>query len=92
MTTIDRRQALGFATGAAATLAVPAGARRVSNGRFLWGAATAGYQIEGNAPATDIWLLEHMTPTIFAEPSVCLQGLPAGSDRSISGKPIGLAF
>ncbi|GLV27470.1 family 1 glycosylhydrolase [Sphingobium chungangianum] len=69
MTTIDRRQALGFATGAAATLAVPAGARRVSNGRFLWGAATAGYQIEGNAPATDIWLLEHMTPTIFAEPS-----------------------
>ena len=50
MTTIDRRQALGFATGAAATLAVPAGARRVSNGRFLWGAATAGYQIEGNAP------------------------------------------
>ena len=69
MTMIDRRQALGLAAGAAATLAVPATARRVDNGRFLWGAATAGYQVEGNAPAADIWLLEHMTPTIFAEPS-----------------------
>jgi beta-glucosidase len=36
---------------------------------FLWGAATAGYQVEGNNVNADIWLLEHVKPTIFAEPS-----------------------
>jgi beta-glucosidase len=36
---------------------------------FLWGAATAGYQVEGNNVNADIWLLEHVKPTIFAETS-----------------------
>jgi beta-glucosidase len=36
---------------------------------FLWGAATAGYQVEGNNVNADIWLLEHVRPTVFAEPS-----------------------
>ena len=36
---------------------------------FLWGAATAGHQIEGNNSNSDIWVLEHVTPTIFMEPS-----------------------
>jgi beta-glucosidase len=36
---------------------------------FLWGAATAGHQVEGNNIASDIWLLESVTPTVFAEPS-----------------------
>ncbi|SMP79726.1 glycoside hydrolase family 1 protein [Noviherbaspirillum suwonense] len=36
---------------------------------FLWGAATAGYQVEGNNVNADIWLLEHVRPTIFTEPS-----------------------
>jgi beta-glucosidase len=36
---------------------------------FLWGAATAGHQVEGNNVASDLWLLENIKPTIFAEPS-----------------------
>jgi beta-glucosidase len=36
---------------------------------FLWGAATAGHQVEGNNTTSDLWLLEHIKPTIFAEPS-----------------------
>jgi beta-glucosidase len=45
-----------------------AGERKFPAG-FLWGAATAGYQVEGNNVNADIWLLEHVQPTIFAEPS-----------------------
>lgn len=36
---------------------------------FLWGVATAGHQVEGNNVASDTWLLETMTPTIFRERS-----------------------
>jgi beta-glucosidase len=36
---------------------------------FLWGVATAAHQIEGNNVASDYWLLEHLKPTYFAEPS-----------------------
>ena len=36
---------------------------------FLWGAATAAHQVEGNNVNSDLWLLEHLKPTIFAEPS-----------------------
>jgi len=36
---------------------------------FLWGAATAGHQVEGNNVASDLWLLENIQPTVFAEPS-----------------------
>jgi len=36
---------------------------------FLWGAATAGHQVEGNNVASDIWLLEQVKPTLFKEPS-----------------------
>jgi beta-glucosidase len=36
---------------------------------FLWGAATAGHQIEGNNVNSDFWFLENIKPTIFAEPS-----------------------
>jgi beta-glucosidase len=62
---IDRRQAL--ALGAAA-MAAPALARPRQD-IFLWGAATAGHQVEGNNVNADIWLLEQMKPTLFAEPS-----------------------
>ncbi|WP_375286230.1 glycoside hydrolase family 1 protein [Sphingomonas sp.] len=62
---IDRRQAL--ALGAAA-MAAPASAR-TSRDPFLWGAATAGHQVEGNNVNADIWLLEQVKPTLFAEPS-----------------------
>jgi beta-glucosidase len=36
---------------------------------FLWGAATAGHQVEGNNTASDIWFLENVKPTVFMEPS-----------------------
>lgn len=36
---------------------------------FLWGAATAGHQVEGNNVTSDTWFLENIKPTVFAEPS-----------------------
>ena len=36
---------------------------------FLWGASTAGHQIEGNNSNSDTWFLENIKPTVFAEPS-----------------------
>ncbi len=66
---IDRRTLI--ATGAAA-LAATSRARAAGASfplGFLWGAATAGHQVEGNNTASDLWLLENVKPTIFAEPS-----------------------
>lgn len=64
---IARRELLGM--GAAATVAITLPARAASREGFLWGAATAGHQVEGSNVNADIWLLEQVTPTIFAEPS-----------------------
>ncbi len=36
---------------------------------FLWGAATAGHQVEGGNTNSDLWLLEHVAGSIFSEPS-----------------------
>ncbi len=36
---------------------------------FVWGAATAGHQIEGNNVNSDFWYLENMHPTMFVERS-----------------------
>lgn len=36
---------------------------------FLWGAATAAHQIEGNNTNSDCWVLEYTPGTIFREPS-----------------------
>lgn len=36
---------------------------------FLWGAATAGHQVEGNNINSDCWVLENVKPSVFAEPS-----------------------
>ncbi len=68
---IDRRSLLYSGAVASAALAAPAfaaGERRFPNG-FLWGAATAAHQVEGNNTMSDLWLLEHVKPTVFAEPS-----------------------
>jgi beta-glucosidase len=76
---MNRRELLGSAVG----IALAAGARSVNAAAvqpasrerspypkgFLWGVAGAGYQIEGNNVNADIWLLEHVQPTLFAEPS-----------------------
>jgi beta-glucosidase len=37
--------------------------------KFLWGAASAGHQTEGNNVSSDTWALEQAKPTVFAEPS-----------------------
>lgn len=65
---IDRRGVLGIGAAAAASAAA-APLRAAQRPGFLWGAATAGHQIEGNNVNADIWLLEQVTPTVFAEPS-----------------------
>ncbi len=36
---------------------------------FLWGAATAAHQVEGNNINSDIWVLENIRPTMYAERS-----------------------
>jgi len=37
---------------------------------FVWGAATAAHQVEGNNVNSDLWVLEHCHPTLFEEPSL----------------------
>jgi beta-glucosidase len=74
-TRIDRRALLagGIVTGG--SLALPFSAAAISSSPtlfpkgFLWGAATAGHQVEGNNVNSDIWLLENVKPTMFAERS-----------------------
>jgi beta-glucosidase len=36
---------------------------------FLWGVAGAGHQVEGDNVTSDTWYAEHVTPTVFREPS-----------------------
>jgi beta-glucosidase len=36
---------------------------------FLWGAATAAHQVEGNNINSDLWLIEHLKDSMFREPS-----------------------
>lgn len=55
MTTTDSRAATGAQT------VFPTG--------FRWGVATAGHQVEGDNVNSDVWFLEHLEGTIFAEPS-----------------------
>jgi len=70
VTAVTRRALVaGAGAGAGLALAPPAFARAATGGGFLWGAATAAHQVEGNNVASDIWLLEQVRPTLFAEPS-----------------------
>ncbi|GGL35382.1 family 1 glycosylhydrolase [Caulobacter rhizosphaerae] len=68
---IDRRTLI--AAGAAVAAAPAAHAATPSKSgfprRFLWGAATAGHQIEGNNVNADNWVAENTKPTAYAEPS-----------------------
>ncbi len=71
---IDRR---GFLVGAGAAALLGAATRGETAAPaatgfprgFLWGAATAAHQVEGNNLNNDNWVLEHVKPTLFAEPS-----------------------
>ena len=69
---MTRREFGKTALISAALSAVPASAQRTQRSSFprgfLWGAATAGHQIEGNDVNSDFWLLENTKPTLFAEP------------------------
>ena len=63
-TGLSRRSVLAAAPvlGAAAPL-------KVYKRPFLIGTAGASYQIEGGNYASDCWVLEHVKPTIFSQPS-----------------------
>jgi len=37
--------------------------------KFMWGAATAAHQVEGNNINSDAWLLEHLPHSMYKEPS-----------------------
>jgi beta-glucosidase len=62
--------ALGLAsTGIGKSFAAPTPAatrKRFPEG-FIWGTATAGHQVEGNDVNSDMWFLEQLQPTLFAE-------------------------
>lgn len=72
---LDRRTMLASSVATAGMIAAPAIAARKAAANpqfptgFLWGAATAPHQIEGNNTSSDLWFLENQNPTIFAEPS-----------------------
>jgi beta-glucosidase len=42
---------------------------RVFPAGFHWGVATAGHQNEGGNTTSDTWFAEHVSPTVFREPS-----------------------
>ncbi len=69
---VTRREFAKSAMSAAAWSAAPSIAHatqpRFFPTGFLWGAATAGHQIEGNDINSDFWLLENIKPTMFSEP------------------------
>src|ERR1039457_2104834 len=72
MISLRRRDFLALATAGAAAaspLAALAAESSPFPKGFLWGAATAAHQVEGNNINSDLWVLEHLKPTIFAEPS-----------------------
>lgn len=69
---IDRRTLIAAAAAMAATPALgalPKRGSRVFPKGFLWGASTAGHQIEGNNVNSDSWFLENLNPTIFVDRS-----------------------
>jgi beta-glucosidase len=71
-----RRRLLGLGTALAGAALLPgvasAAAAKAGKGfpkGFLWGAAIAGHQAEGDNVGSDAWLLENVQPTEFKEPS-----------------------
>jgi len=66
---ITRRALISSAATAAAVPRMLSAAAKPFPKGFLWGAATAGHQVEGNNLNSDCWLLEHLPESAFAEPS-----------------------
>lgn len=74
MTEISRRDFVGVGVASLALAGLPRTATAGPQLRgfpkgFMWGAATSGHQTEGNNVASDHWLMETVTPTMFAQPS-----------------------
>lgn len=76
MTAFNRRTVLGGAAAIGASQAlrtIPAVASAVGSASFpagfLWGASTAAHQVEGNNINADIWPMENLPGTTFAERS-----------------------
>lgn len=71
--TMDRRTLLAAAgASAAGALSANQAAAKTAGGfpkGFLWGSASAGHQVEGNNVSSDVWLVENVKPTMFAERS-----------------------
>ncbi|MCJ2180725.1 family 1 glycosylhydrolase [Novosphingobium album (ex Hu et al. 2023)] len=69
---LDRRTLLAASAMLGAAPAIARDGNKPSRAfpeEFLWGAAAAPHQIEGNNTASDLWFIENQQPTIFAEPS-----------------------
>jgi len=69
-----RRNLMASTVAAAAAAAAPAVGRTASPAGgfpkgFLWGAATAGHQVEGNNVNADQWMLETVKPALPLSPS-----------------------
>lgn len=71
--TFNRRTVMGGMIAAGMVPAAQSQAEKNSTGAFpkgfLWGAATSSYQVEGNNIAADTWVLEHVKPTLYSQPS-----------------------
>jgi beta-glucosidase len=69
---MERRNFIGLVGGAAgAALAARPAAAATGKTRpdFLWGTAGAAYQVEGGNVASDLWVMEHVQPPLFADRS-----------------------
>lgn len=66
---LTRRSLIAATAALAATPAFARGERGTFPKGFLWGAATAGHQVEGNNVNADVWLLENLKPTLYMERS-----------------------
>ena len=70
---LDRRTLLAAVAAGAAMPSLGRAATAPLDRRFpdnfLWGAATAGHQVEGNNVNSDVWAMEHVKPSVYVEPS-----------------------
>lgn len=61
--------AVALGGGATAAASAPADGRLAAPKGFLWGTAISAHQSEGNNTASDSWLNEHVSGSLFREPS-----------------------
>lgn len=74
---MDRRALMAGAGSALAAAMLPDSATAAANRRrgnvfpkgFLWGASTAAHQVEGNNLNADLWVIENLPGTMFADRS-----------------------